>query len=276
MRTNKRAAILFLAVGAIAVLSILTLGTTSSVMTEMKLARTIVDADTGVYMGLTAADLSRVFFTNDDTPGIVTLYDMRNREIPLGDKVLRLSYADEEGLINIAKAPLEVVSQLPGLKDDATLAQDVFNAKPTVKEELLQIPNMTPAVYNQFKHLITVYGSGAVNINTAGSDVLTLLGFDQELIDAIKKFRASTDGVEGTQDDLHISTTGSLVATLAAYGITPAQQAFLTNLVNSGQLTAASDIIDVYASVVKGEKILRTYRIVLNVSTGNVMAWDEL
>lgn len=68
-------------------------------------------------------------------------------------------------------------------------------------EELLLVRGMTDDIFQKVKDLITVYGDGKVNINTAGYEVLYALGMDGALVNKIMDYRKGNDAVEGTQDD---------------------------------------------------------------------------
>ncbi len=270
---RARGAILFLAVGAIAALSILTLGVTSSVMQELRLASYVTDSTASFYAARSAIDVSRFLLAADESPGIVTLYDLRSRQIPLGDKVLNLSFTDEEGRLNMNFANRAMLGRLPGMGDDEILL-DNLKAKPfKVKEEILLVDKMTPEIYRQFKNLVTVYGSGAVNINTAGDQVLALLGCDQEIIDALKQYRNGPDGIPGTEDDLWIKTPDQIVPTLGK-NLSPQGLDILSALVAGRYLTTTSDYIAIYGQWGQGRKG-RPFKVILNLTTGNIISWDE-
>jgi len=68
-------------------------------------------------------------------------------------------------------------------------------------EELLLVKGMNPEIFSSAQDLITVYGSGKVNINTAPREVLQALGLGQELADKILRFRLGKDDLLGTEDD---------------------------------------------------------------------------
>ena len=58
-----------------------------------------------------------------------------------------------------------------------------------VKEEILLVEGMDKEKFEQFKDLITVYGDGKVNINTASEGVLKALGLEEELVGIIVRYR---------------------------------------------------------------------------------------
>ncbi len=71
--------------------------------------------------------------------------------------------------------------------------------------------------------LFTPFSSGAININTAGANVLQLLpGVDANAADAIIKIRSGPDGVDGDGDDTPFQNAGQLVNQLKAAGVNPA------------------------------------------------------
>jgi len=56
-------------------------------------------------------------------------------------------------------------------------------------------------MYDKLINFVTVYGDGAVNINTASKEVLSSLGLADSLIDKILTVRRGRDGIDGTKDD---------------------------------------------------------------------------
>lgn len=69
------------------------------------------------------------------------------------------------------------------------------------KEELLLVRGMTPEIFNNMKDLITIYGDGKINLYTADSRVMKVLGLNDDFIDNIIMARKGPDGDEGTSDD---------------------------------------------------------------------------
>jgi hypothetical protein len=277
---RSRGAVLFLAVGAVAVLSILALGATSSVMQELRLAKMVSDNKVSFYAARSSIDLVRFLFADDESPGIVTLYDLRSRAVALGGKALALSFVDEESRVNIAAAPEDVVKRLPGLENEDTLAKEIAQANLTVKEELLLIEKMTPEIYNGFKNLVTVRGFGGTNINTAGDQVLAVLGCDQETIGAIKDYRNGPDGIPGTEDDLWFAMKEQIVGQLGE-NLSQGQRETLNKLVGTGLLSTTSDYIHIYGERgVAGENGVKpsgatSFKAIMNLATGNIVSWGE-
>lgn len=75
------------------------------------------------------------------------------------------------------------------------------NGKMLMLEELLLVKGIRPEIYEKIAPFLTVYGEGRVNINTAGPEVLEILGFSPELIQKIMRYRRGLDDMEGTEDD---------------------------------------------------------------------------
>ena len=111
-----------------------------------------------------------------------------------------------------------------------------------VLEELLLVKGVTPEIFSKIKDRTTVYGEGAVNINTADKLVLKSLGINDNLADTVIDFRNGPDGLAATSDDNFFSYAGNIVESLNSFEkITPEESAQLTNIVNAGLLGVSSD-----------------------------------
>lgn len=278
----NRGAILFLAVGAIAVLSILALGATSNVLSELKVAKLVTDSNTSFYLASSAIKAMRVVFAHDPTPGVITLYDLQPREIPFGDRVVRLSFSDEQSKINIDTAPKAVLLRLPGIAGNEPLADAIIASDIEVKEELLLFEGMTQEIYDAMKNLIATTTNGSVNINTAGLGILFILGMDSDLTSKIQIFRAGEDAIEGTEDDRYFSNEVEIVPVLETYGLNPSQKTLLEAMISSQALSVTSDFINFDITVKKARraiggvgKPLRTFSILLQLTSGSIASWQE-
>ncbi len=272
---NSSGAILFVAVGAIAVLSILALGATSSVLQELKLAKFVTETDTSPYLAQSAVDIMKVFLSNDATPQAVTLYDLRKREIPLGDKVLLIMPQDEQSKINLDLATKEILNRIPGLSGQTQLIDAVFGANIALKEELLLLDGMTQEIYGQLKGLTTVFGLGMVNINTAQPDVLSAQGMDSDLIEKIQEYRAGDDATEATEDDKPFANPPEIITQLTNLGINPVQQQVIQNLLSTMQLGTTTDCVSFDITVLQGKKNVRFFKVTVNLVKGTIVFWHE-
>jgi len=270
-----RGAILFVAVGAIAVLSILALGATSSVMQELKLAKFVTETDTSPYLAQSCVDIMKVLLSNDATPQAVTLYDLREREIPIGDKTLLIVPIDEQSKINLDLAPKEILGRVAGLSGQTQLIDAVFGANIAVREELLLLDGMTQEVYDQLKGLTTVFGLGLVNINTAQPGVFSAQGMDPDLIKKIQEYRAGDDGTEATEDDRYFSNSSEIITQLMSYGITPAQQQVIQGLLSTMQLGVTTDYVSFDITVLQGKKRVSFFKITADLAKATIVFWHE-
>ncbi len=272
-----RGAILFVAIGTIAVLSILVVGTTSAVTQQLKLAKYITDADTSCYAASSALEIIRSFFYNDASPNQITLYDLRKRDIPQGPVTLQVSLTDEQALMNLHKADSAMLSRLPGLSDNPSCVDQIAaaGANLSVKEDILLLDGASEEVYKQFKDELTIFGAGAVNINTASSQALQYLGMDEALSAKIIEFRNGDDAVEATQDDRIFDITANIVTSLEPYGLSSEEITLLNSTVASGLLATTSSFIRLHIVVEKAGKSLAVYEIVMNLGTGKAVFWKE-
>jgi len=71
-----------------------------------------------------------------------------------------------------------------------------------VLDELLLVKWVDSEDFNDIIRYITIYGNGAVNINTASKPVLIALGFGEEFSNTFVTFRRGEDGIESTGDDV--------------------------------------------------------------------------
>ena len=68
-------------------------------------------------------------------------------------------------------------------------------------DEMLLVKGMNKQMYNKLIDFVTIYGDGAVNINTASGQVLEALGLADSLVDKILSVRRGKDDIDGTADD---------------------------------------------------------------------------
>ncbi|MEW6407071.1 MAG: helix-hairpin-helix domain-containing protein [Patescibacteria group bacterium] len=105
---------------------------------------------------------------------------------------------DEDGRININSPFItkEMLLKLPHITDD--FAQDIIQYRSELKkglsrikniEELFLLPSFNIQSLSTILEFMTVYGGGRVNINSAKKEVLTALGIDEMLADAIIAYR---------------------------------------------------------------------------------------
>ncbi len=165
---------------------------------------------------------------------------------PLPGAETQYGLTDEESRININKASSDVLKNLLTeaagvLSDDAEeIADSIIDWRDTddslskngkekgyyeyldepypckngdfeAPEELLQVAGMTREIFDKIKDYITIYGTGTVNINTAGSMVLVALGMDKSLADKIVAFRGQQSSGDNKDASGNIFTEASQV-----------------------------------------------------------------
>ncbi|MBU3933417.1 MAG: general secretion pathway protein GspK [Candidatus Omnitrophica bacterium] len=180
--------------------------------------------------------------------GYITLsYRMEEEGEDSGEaqEIILYGLMDESSRISINKAPLEVLeSMLENIGEvEQDAAADIANAivdwrdidiivSPggaenayyeslelpypcksgdfQMPQELLLVKGMTPGIFSKIAGVITLYGEGKVNINTAGWRVLHALGLSSELAQRVVQFRRGKDGIDGTEDDIIFNTAGEI------------------------------------------------------------------
>jgi hypothetical protein len=178
---------------------------------------------------------------------------------------------DEESKININKADMKTLTSLMQvvLGADATDAQNLaaslidwrdadsavliplgsaedayyrnekypYEAKDApfeVLEEVLLVKGFNANVFEKLKNCITIYGSGRININTAGRVVFSAIGLSALAVDRLLAVRAGKDGIAGTADDIVFASISDVApAVTKDGGFSPAELADLSNTVNA-------------------------------------------
>jgi DNA uptake protein ComE-like DNA-binding protein len=185
------------------ILSILGLGLTGLVFQEIKFASTYQRLV--LSLPVARAALKTVFLErqNDLTPAYDTLAELTlpSNGVLCGNNSYKYYFADlgvsgqeevvdEGALLNINLASLEMLEKLPGLNED--LAKSIVDSglRPFKSiNEVLLVEGISEENFILFKDMVTVYGNGKVNLNTANKPVLLALGMDEELADAVLRFR---------------------------------------------------------------------------------------
>ena len=163
------------------------------------------------------------------------------------DQALRWGVVDEESKINLNKAdPVTLTNLLMNvlsLKDEdaSKLAQALLDwrefgegevtgffsddyytnlqypypkksAAYQALDEILLVKGMNKKMYDRLINYVTIYGDGAVNINTASKVALMALGLADTTVDKILAARRGKDGIDGTADDMVFLKTFEVTA----------------------------------------------------------------
>ncbi|MBU1122114.1 MAG: hypothetical protein ABIH71_03990 [Candidatus Omnitrophota bacterium] len=203
MRTKKRASLLIFAIWVLVFFSILSVGIYKIVSSQITVAKVLEER----LVSLSAANAAVAYVKRvrqGDGTAYDTLYEFSSDfEGELGKGRFKYTIVDEESKININKVTEEIIANLPGLDEEAASAIKESPLYPfELVEEVLLVEGITEDKYKEFKDIITVYGDGAVNINTASEETLKVLGCNDDLINGIKAYRSGPDFQEGTEDDV--------------------------------------------------------------------------
>lgn len=202
-RETNQGSILVVCLWTIMILAILGLGITGLVFQEVRFnkAYSRMIASLPIAQGA----LKKVFYLRekDSTPGYDT-WDELNKEETVslcGNNAYRYFFIDkkdsdpakiidESALINLNLASIDVLSRLPGMDKDLAETLVTCGLRPFSSiNEVLLVEGMSKDNFLQFKDLVTVYGAGKININTASKEVLLALGLDKDTADAVIGFR---------------------------------------------------------------------------------------
>jgi len=185
------------------ILAILGMGLTGLVFQEIRFAKAYQRIS--FSLPTAKAALKTVFYLrqSDATPAYDTFKELtqENEQILCAGNSYKYYFTDknnstaeavidESALINLNTASMDVLKRLPGMDED--LVDKIVNSgiRPLASiNEVFLIEGMTKDNFMLFKDLVTVYGTGKVNINTASKAVLLALGLDDEVADTILRFR---------------------------------------------------------------------------------------
>lgn len=135
---------------------------------------------------------------------------------------------------------------------------------------------MTPTILDEVKPLVTVYGSGKININTAPEPVLLALGMNASLVNTLVQYRQGNDGKTGTADDNTFATPDEIVSKLNAFQqLSVEDNTQLQNMVAGGIFTVKSSWFTIHLDITpKNRKYVSRYEVVLMPdNTNNSKKW---
>ena len=129
----------------------------------------------------------------------------------------------------------------------------------------------------EFGDLITVYGNGKININSASEEILSALGLGSNLIAAIVRYRNDSPGEDGqmdTDDDGAFITTGSILPELRKTTLLSVEEEEQLLSV-MGILTVKSDYPTVNISTRVNFKPGNNYAAVISPKENKILSWQE-
>ena len=139
------------------------------------------------------------------------------------------------------------------------------------------VKGMNKEIYKRIINFVTIYGEGAVNINTASREVLGALGLSEELIDKILMVRRGKDGMDGTPDDRVFSKTFEITADInSAVALTLEEARLIDTLNRKGLLCTQSFYFTIEATgKLASRSQLRSLRAVYSSRGDKILYWKE-
>ncbi|MEW6618162.1 MAG: helix-hairpin-helix domain-containing protein [bacterium] len=297
MKTMKdeKGVVLIVTLWILTILTLLAISFSHRMRVEIKLTEFQIDSLRALYLakaGINYAIAELKKDTND--------YDALNepwngqKEVELGRGRFIYQVSDEERRINLNYATRTTLEKLPQLnkeivsciidwrdvdiKEEDYEAEDEYyqsilknyhckNAPFESIEELLLVKGVISKIlYGEGKinQLITVYGQGAININTAPKEVLSVL-LNEELAQNIINYRARFDGKEGTEDD-NIFKTPQDIKNVQGIGekYNSISQLITTNS-NTFRISATGIV----------NKVTKKITSIIDLETGKIKYWRE-
>jgi hypothetical protein len=239
----RRGSLIVMAIWVLVIFTILSVGLYRTVSSPVMLVKRLREKILSRYLAK-GAYLYALKDRREDDTDYETLYELRTyREKKLRGGEIIFNFIDEESKININVAPFEVISSLPGLNEEVAKKIMESSLRPFhFKEELLAVEGVNKDIFSQLEDFITVYGEGAVNINTAPKEVLEALGFDSGLVKIIIDYRAGSDGEEATEDDRVFEDAHKIISDLRSFTqLFQAQEAIILQRVSQGLLGVGGD-----------------------------------
>jgi type II secretory pathway component PulK len=143
-------------------------------------------------------------------------------------------------------------------------------------DELFLVKGVTPSVFRKIKGFITIYGSGRVNINTTGKEILSALGLNDDLIQKTIAFRQGKDGVDGTADDNIFTAAAGIVPSISqAYHLSAADIAELSAVADKYLATSSNNFMVRSLASLNHRANTKETVCVFNRTTDKIIYWSE-
>lgn len=189
---------------------------------------------------------------------------------------------DEESRINMARVDASIVARLPGVTQ-AMATNLVAYAQSTTLQPLQSlaalraVPGWEFIDLEQLTDLVTFHGEGQVNVNTASTEVLRLLGMSERAIVDLNRFLDGTNGQRGDDDDRFFKGVSEIALRLSEHGVSPKVVAEWTRAVDQRLITTRSEYYRVRARSIQ-ESSGRQYEVdaIIRVDDdGTILTWRE-
>ena len=276
----RRASILVFCLWVVLVLSIFALGLGNFIYSRIKFANFYLRSAISFPLAKSAYYDALYQRKNDTSVSFDSQKELLQERNKLfeGDSGFRYHFEDEGSRININTANSSILKELPGM--DEELAKDILASERRpfkVKEEILLVEGMDKEKFEQFKDLITVYGDGKVNINTASEGVLKALGLEEELVGIIVRYRRESNGPdweEGTPDDGALVSASDILSRLRDFeSLTLAQEQQILSLMSLW--TVRSSYFSLPLEIKIKGKWQNGPRVIFALEDGKIVSWRE-
>ena len=265
-RNTSRGAVLVTVLWFITILAIFGMGLGRVSWSVYRFARWRMTNLVGKYAVSAIVLISKFDRMEDLTPEYDNLGELAHKEIyESGTVKIVYSLIDEERKINISKAGSAILKNLPSMDMDKAVAVVNSELRPfSAIEEIVEVEEIDEKDYDAFKTLITVFGNGAVNVNTADEEILELIGMDSGLIEQIMEYRLGEDDELYTEDDGYFESTGEIVENLNEIGsVSLSEEQDLIALVSKKLLGVSASSYEIKADVYVNDKLADSYSVII-------------
>jgi general secretion pathway protein K len=144
-------------------------------------------------------------------------------------------------------------------------------------DELLLVKGIDRAKYEKLRNYLTVYGTGQVNVNTAGKKVLMALGLPEDITDKVLAYRRGADGVDQTADDHIFYRVFDIAAEVnASQKLEPEQMRIIDQLNQRNLLTTNSTFYTIQSQgLLEGTNEKRKVILTFNSTENRIVYWNE-
>lgn len=278
VRIEAKGAVLIITIWVLVILVILAGGLARAVSTEIRWVGYLERRLLSLNLAKAAIRRAALEQEKDIAPDYDSIYELQKEQLKeLGRGKFIYSIVDEESKININTVSRELLTALPGIMPET--AKNIYESKPfSLIEEILLLEGITDEEFSSFRDFITVYSDGKVNINTAGAEILRILGLEEDLIEIIERFRKGDDDELASEDDRIFKSTGSILSDLREFTIlSPEQSQQIIGLLSKNLLTVQSENLRVDIQTEVDNKPNKKFSVVLKQSEEEmrVVRWEE-
>ena len=165
-----------------------------------------------------------------------------SKPVVLGPGSFLYKVRDEQALLPLNTLSKEFLLRLPGFNEfsvQALLARRAEGKTIVHVGELRTMAGYDVSKLEELVPLVTVYGSGPVNLNTASRPVLETFQLSKSLVDSMESFRVGRDGIAGTGDDgfferVDLEEISSKLLNSVGYLLTPEDVTLFSTLLQGG------------------------------------------